>query len=260
MFHLGGDSNIIIMNNKFEKIFEELFQAAKSKDEFAYIFALLGINSGIEDNGWQPIGETLELAHDLTSIANTPLNSYTKIRILLLLYCQITEASYLYHILYNMLLCIEGKTPPKVFNFLDQVNKGNPPSVKSKVSQITKKATQNGQTKLVEALTFIFDSSVRNAISHADYILFNDELRLKHKGNEIRKIKLAEVAQLISSALEFFEVFFQVVQKHKTSYKDGHLITGRKNNQGHSLMSIKLKVDEKHGLYGFSGSDPVPLW
>jgi len=131
--------------DKFSKLITEslnaVFFAAKAKDEFAYVFALLGLNSGMEDAGWQPISETWKLSEDLIAIVNTPLESHTKVRLLLLLYCQITEASYPYHILYNMLLSIEGETPPKVFNFLQQYKNGVPPSVKTKVKLITEKSS-----------------------------------------------------------------------------------------------------------------------
>jgi hypothetical protein len=74
-----------------DEVFGKLFQAAKAKDEFAYVFALLGMNSGIEDVGWQPIGETWNLVQDISSIVNTPLKPHTQIRLLLLLYCQVTQ-------------------------------------------------------------------------------------------------------------------------------------------------------------------------
>lgn len=249
------------MNKKTtHEIFEDLFQAAKKQNEFAYVFALLGINSGIEDTGWQPIGETLELSQDLISIANTPLQTHTQIRLLLLLYCQITESSYMYHVLYNMLLCIENESPPKVFNFMDKYKKGTPPSVKSKVRQIREKAEKHGQQELSTCLNKFFHSPLRNAISHADFILYRDELRLKHKGDEIEKMKLQDVVNLINAALMFFQTFFQTLDKHKMSYKDEYVICGRKNKVGHNLMSITLKVDSNGVLIGFSGSDPLPMW
>src|ERR1700693_2766657 len=35
-----------------------LFQAARARDELAFLFAVLGINSGMEETGWQPIGDS----------------------------------------------------------------------------------------------------------------------------------------------------------------------------------------------------------
>ena len=245
--------------NISEKSVKNLFVKAKSIDELAYIFAILGINSGIEDIGWQPISETQSLIQDIVSIINIPLNQYTKIRLMLLLYCQITESNYLYHVLYNMLLCIEEKEPPKIFNFLDQFQKSSPPSVKSKVKQICVKANKLGHAEISKILNIIFDSSLRNAISHADFILFEDELRLKH-GIEVKKIKLNEVSNLIHNTLIFFDVFFQILTEHKMAYKDGHVISNRKRKSGSPLADVTLKVNKKYGLCGFSCSDPFPLW
>ena len=244
--------------NISNKSIDNLFAQAKSTDEVAYVFALLGMNSGMEDIGWQPIDETRFLMQDIVSIINIPLNQYTRFRLMLLLYCQITESNYLYHVLYNMLLCIEEETPPNVFNFLDQFQRGSPPSVKSKVKQICAKANKLGHNEISKILNIIFNSSLRNAISHADFILFEDELRLKH-GSEIKKIKLNEVSVLINNALIFFHIFFQILSNYKMAYKDGHIISNRKRKSGSRLADITLQVD-KNGLYGFSGSDPFPLW
>ena len=248
--------------NLTEQSINDLFAKAKSTDEAAYVFALLGINSGMEDIGWQPIDETLRLIPDITSIINTPLNQHTKCRLMLLLYCQVTESNYLYHVLYNMLLSIERETPPKVFSFLDQVKNGTPPSVKSKIKQICAKADKLEQSKISKIskiLNIIFNSPLRNAISHADFILFKDELRLKH-GSTIQKIKLNEISKLVNNTLIFFSVFYEILRIHKTSYKDGYIISDRKNKEGSRLANITLKVHKEYGLCGISTSDPFPLW
>lgn len=247
--------------NEFKKIFESLFDNAKSKDEFSFVFALLGINSGIEDQGWQPVEETLKLSHDFVSIINTPLVLHTRTRLALLLYCQITESSYMYHVIYNMLLTVEGSSPPLVFNFTDLIKNGTPPSVKSKVKCIISKAKKFNQYDLSKSLEDFFDSSIRNAVSHADYILYENEFRLKHRMDEVKKIPIQDLFFKIQRAIIFFETFFSVLEDYKkNSYKDGHIISGRKNKDGKPLSRINLKVDANAGLVGFSLPDPLPLW
>lgn len=239
---------------------EKLFQAAKAKDEFAYIFALLGINSGVEDMGWQPINETRRLMREIISLVNTPLDDHTKMRLLLLVYCQITEASYPYHILYNMLLTVEFESPPKVFNFLEQYRKGVPPSVKSKVQQICEKSVALGHPEIKSILDTVFSLPIRNAVSHADFIIFNDKLRLKHTGREIMEIPLDDAVLLINKMVNFFELIFVKLHEHKTSYKEGDVIKNRKNKAGMNLSSMTLSVDPRYGVGGFSTSDPLPMW
>jgi hypothetical protein len=239
---------------------EKLFQAAKAQDEFAYVFALLGINSGIEDAGWQPINETRQLMRDIVSIVNTPLEDYTKMRLLLLMYCQITEASYLYHVLYNMLLTIEFESPPKVFSFLEQYRKGVPPSVKSKVQQICDKAVTLGHPEIKTLLNATFHAPIRNAVSHADFILYGDKLRLKHTGREIMEIPADDVVLIINKMVNFFDIVFMKLQQHRTSYQDGYVIRNRKNKAGMNLSSVTLSAHPQYGVTGFSTSDPLPIW
>ncbi|MDD5005336.1 MAG: hypothetical protein PHS93_02385 [Candidatus Omnitrophica bacterium] len=248
----------------FEKRVEEtldcLFNAARKENEFAYIFSLLGINSGMEDAGWQPITETYSLMRDFVAIANAPFHKHTKARLLLLCYTQITEANYLYHVIYNMLLSIENEISPKVFSFLDLYKNGIPPSVKSKVNIICEKSEKLGYQRIKDLLENIFDYGIRNAISHADYIIYNDELRLKHKGLDIKKIKLDDVFDLVQRTIIFFEVFFKVSDAHKKSYSEGYVISNRKNKKGQNLANIILKVDPAVGVIGFQQSDPLPTW
>ncbi len=176
---------------------ENLFNSARSKDELGFIFAILGINSGIEDVGWQPIYETLKLTEDFTKLANSSQDSHTQLRLLLVTYCQILESSYLYHIIYNLLSCIKGDEPPKVFNFLEFYKAGVPPSVWRKVEEINSLSKAVDDEKSGKILIEIFDQPIRNAVSHADYILFKDELRLKHKGNDIKKIPIHSFQMLM---------------------------------------------------------------
>ena len=245
---------------KAKESLDRLFNSAKKQNEFAYVFSLLGLNSGIEDQGWQPIAETYSLMRDFVGIANAPFNQHTKARLLLLCYTQLTEANYIYHVIYNMLVSIEDENPPKLFSFLDLYNDGKPPSVKSKVALICKKAKEHGHQDIQELLDAVFDYSIRNAVSHADYILYKNELRLKHKGSEIKKIDLEDVFALIQKTIVFFEVFFNVSDAHRKSYADGYIIDNRKNMNGQALARIILKVDPELGLNGFQQSDPLPTW
>ena len=67
-----------------------------------------------------------------------------KTRMALLLYCHITEANFIYHCIYNMLLTIEGQSP-KVFGFLDKYRIGVPPSVGAKLKEICARANAAGR-------------------------------------------------------------------------------------------------------------------
>jgi|SRR6266571_377311 len=65
---------------------QRLFQAARARDELAFLFAVLGMDSGMEDAGWQPIGETQAFVQDLLGLINGPLHQHAKVRTAQLLY------------------------------------------------------------------------------------------------------------------------------------------------------------------------------
>jgi len=89
---------------------QRLFQAACARDELAFLFAVLGIDSGMEDAGWQPIGEAQAFVQDLLGLINGPLHQHAKVRTALLLYCHIIDANFIYHCLYNLLLTVRPST------------------------------------------------------------------------------------------------------------------------------------------------------
>jgi hypothetical protein len=247
-------------NKTVIKEIDDLFLKAKEIDELAYIFSLLGINSGIEDLSWQPIGETCQLVKDFGTIANSPLNYHAKIRLFLQMYCQVTETSYIYHIVYNMLLTIDNEEPPRVFNFLDKYKGPIPPNVGVKLGLIKDIALKHNLNGIIDLFDKIYDSDIRNAVSHADYVLFDKEFRLKHRGDAIKKIKLDEVYDLVNYAVIFFQTFCQISSKHRKSYKNDYVISNRKGKNGNPLSSIKLTVHESGVLLGFKTVDPLPIW
>ncbi len=242
------------------KELEALFGKARDCDELSYLFAILGIDSGMEDLGWQPIGETHQLAQDLIGLIHSPLNDYAKTRMALFLYCHITEANFLYHTIYNMLLTIAGRSP-NVFNFLDKYKNGVPPSVNAKISEIDTLAAEVGRGGITEIFGEIFKPEIRNAFFHSDYILFNGALRLKHRGSQYQEIPIQDAFILVEKTLYFFNAFFDLLDEGRRSFPVGYRITGRKNSDGMNLSSIDVSVDEESGVVtGFSSSDPLPLW
>ena len=177
----------------------------------------------------------------------------------LLLYCHITEANFLYHCLYNMLLTVEGQ-PPKVFSFLDKYKNGVPPSVTAKVSEIRSKAAQHGFDGINAVFDEIMRPEIRNAFFHSDYILFDGELRLKHRGSQYARIPLRDVFGLVAKTTDFFHCFMGLLNEARRSFPKGHKIVARKGADGRNLSSIDVLVDEAGLAVGFGSSDPLPIW
>ena len=239
---------------------QRLFQAARARDELAFLFAVLGMDSGMEDAGWQPIGEAQAFVQDLLGLINGPLHQHAKVRTALLLYCHIIEANFIYHCLYNLLLTLEGQAPPKVFSFLDKYKNGIPPSVSVKIGEIKAKTIEHKFLDINAIFDQIVRPEIRDAFLHSDYILFEDELRLKLRGSQYARIRLPEVLELVQKTLDWFNLFMGLLAASRRSFPKGHRITGRKSPSGQNLGSVEVLVDERGFATGFQASDALPLW
>ena len=239
---------------------QRLFQAARARDEFAFLFAVLGMDSGMEEAGWQPIGEAQAFVQDLLGLINGPLHQHAKVRTALLLYCHIIEANFIYHCLYNLLLTVEGQAPPKVFGFLDKYKNGIPPNVSVKIGEIKAKAIEHKFLDINAIFDQIVRPEIRDAFLHSDYILIEDELRLKHRGSQYARIRLPEVLELVQKTVDWFNLFMGLLAASRRSFPKGHRIAGRKSPSGQNLGSVEVLVDERGLATGFKPSDALPLW
>ena len=236
-----------------------LFQAAREHDELAFLFAVLGVNSEKDDAGWQPIGEAQAVVHDVLALINGPLHQHAKVRLALMLYCHIIETDFPYHCLYNLLLTVEGREPPKTFSFLDKYKSGIPPSVPDRLAAIKAKAIEHKFLGINAIFDQIVRADIRNVFVHSDYVLFGDELRLRHR-DQYASIRLAEVMELVQKTVDWFNSFMALLTASRRSFPKGRRITGRKSAGGRDLCSVEVLVDERGFATGFKTSDALPLW
>ncbi len=242
------------------EILNSLFLKAKSKDEFEYICALLRIR-GMESAGWDPFEETQHLFNDIVSLAQSPLKGDTQIRLLLFLYCHITEVDAIYCVLENMLRTIEGErcsiAPFRhLYGKRKNIFNSRPPSAKQVIKSLQEHAQKLGEKELNDLLIWMFNDQVRNAFFHSDYIIFNDEFRSREAnfrtGNTITKsMKIDGLIELINRGLNFFQGFMSVYYEHRLSYKEPKIIYGRIGPNGEFEPVELLIGDNNGGVYGF---------
>lgn len=251
-------------NKEARQVFDRLFTTAKSVDEFEYVCALLRIR-GYEDEGWDNLSETHELFRDIMALSAAPLLDLTRVRLGLLLYCHITEAEPIYTVIENMLRVCEGDrviTDPypdiqdKKTKSRNGLIKGRPQSTSAVVAKLKAHARSLNMSDLAALLDSFFDSSIRNAFFHSDYILFSDEFRsrkswfLQPNGSYGQTIKLSEVLVKVDQAVSFYSEFIKVLSSHKHSYKASKVVKGRFASDG-SVIDVELMADKKRGVYGF---------
>ena len=248
-------------------ILNSLFLKAKSKDEFEYICALLRIR-GVESAGWDPFVETQQLFNDMVALAQSPLQGNTQVRILLFVYCHITEVDAIYYVLENMLRTIEGDRC-SISPFMHLYGKkktifdSRSPSAKQVVKSLQEHAQKLGEKDLSDLLVWMFNEQVRNAFFHSDYTIFKDEFRSREanfKTNNVitKSIKLNELIALINRGLSFFQEFMLVYTEHKLSYNEPKIIHGRIGSNGESEPVELIIGDKNGGVCGFksvSGQD-----
>ncbi|KPK42896.1 MAG: hypothetical protein AMJ78_00610 [Omnitrophica WOR_2 bacterium SM23_29] len=241
-------------------ILNKLFLKAKSKDEFEYICALLRIR-GMESAGWDPFEETQHLFNDIVLLSQAPLKGDTQVRLLLFIYCHITEVDAIYCVLENMLRTIEGErcsiAPFRhLYGRRKNILDSRPPSAKQVVQALQQHTQKLNEQELSDLLTWMFNDQVRNAFFHSDYTIFKDEFRSREANfrtnNVITKsMKINDLIELINRGLNFFQGFMSTYYEHRLSYKEPKIIYGRIGANGGSEPVELLVSSNGGGVFGF---------
>ncbi|HET6330697.1 MAG TPA: hypothetical protein VFF76_07915 [Holophagaceae bacterium] len=80
-------------------------------------------------------------------------------------------------------------------------------------------AEEVGQHELAELFRDAFDGDLRNAYAHADYVIWDDGIRLpKRNGGDTRIVSWEEFGLLLDRALDFFQILDQVLDENIRSY------------------------------------------
>ncbi len=246
-------------------VFDNLFNMAKEVDEFEYICSLMRIRLPIEV-GWDPLEETQALFNDLTTLIDGVAAPYTRLRLLLMLYCHITEADSIYIIIDNLLSTIGGKRC-NINPFSDLYRPKNkmriyqfPPSSKSIIKMLKEHAELLNKKELIDIIDSMFNDQLRNAFFHSDYILYKDEMRsrnawfLTNAGISSHSINLSEVESQICKGTDFYQAFIKTYLNKVFKYKENKMIKGRFGRNGEEVP-IEILADKERGLYGFRGVD-----
>ena len=246
---------------RVEQILSALFDRAKDADEFEYACTLLRFQ-GMEDAGWDPLVETQFLFDEIGSLLEAPLRDETRVRLGLLLYSHLTEVDAIYMTIANLLAVTRGERysldpfgdlyRPRGIPRYEQL----PPSANSVVKRLCDDATAAGFDDVRELLEWFFNSAVRNAFFHSDYILHAGEFRSREgrfadgHGGWLRSLPVDQIIELIDGAMIFFQTFMSLFGAHRRSYTVDREIQGRFAADG-SMIPVILSADAERGLYGF---------
>lgn len=251
---------------KVYKAIDELFVRAKNKCEFEYVCALLRIRA-MEDRGWDPFEETLQLFNDMINLIRAPLRDSTRLRLGLLFYCHVTEVDAIYSIIENMLRIIEGKRVSidpfwdlyKPRNKKKEITKTfniQPLSKKEIVKHLIEHAANIKENDVSQVIKEIYNDDVRNSFYHSDYVIYEDEYRIRKAKSKLGglatiTIKISDLLETINNGIHYYEAFMNVYSKHIISYKEPKIVYGYISGEENDSEPIELLVDSKRGVYGF---------
>ena len=235
-----------------------LFEFARAINELDFAGALLNEFRGMQDGGWTTTITAHQVFSELQSLGarESPL-SLPEYRQLLCLYAQLSEAGGIYEGLLNLFGVIQLK-PWNSWPFHDitrvhsRTRKVISPNANAMFRRLAERAASIGMPTLSELLEAAFNDDVRNGMFHADYIIHNDGLRLRHRNGGVADvISHPEIAELITIGSAFFDLLTQMQRKAVESFRPAKRIIGRFSANPPMAWTVEYGED---GSFGISGN------
>lgn len=187
----------------------QAFDRAYERCEFEFLLSLSRIRS-MQDPGWDPYETTLQGIPALKN-ASDAVESYEASRHLaLFMYCHIYEASEPYELLSNLIdVATGGRFKTQRF----------PRSIMPtrKIERLAKQAADAGMPSVAVPFVEVWDRHLRNAVFHADYALYGNEVRIMNPRKSYSK---NEVSTLINRALAYHEALSHLYRNSIKSYTE----------------------------------------
>lgn len=198
-----------------------LIRRAFDQDPFQTLCALIRVG-GSTDANWDPFEESERALADfewMIDRAQEERGEVTALRIALLSYCQAVEMSAPHELLANLLRIRDGQEC-HVRPFLHVTKKHSlikwvPPSASTKFNELRQKAKSVGEEPLADFIEGFYNSDIRNAFSHSDYIITDEDFRWTETG-VARRMSLDELYELLNRCFCFYRAFFPVHEKALT--------------------------------------------
>jgi hypothetical protein len=246
------------------QVLAPLFQHTREADEFEFCCTLMRIR-GAEDTGWDPLRESDTLAHQISGLIQAPLDHGLRLRLLLFLYCHLTEMEDLYKVIANLLRVIQGERYNlNPFATLPKLKRKQPNGYRlsERIDQLIALSQQAGFSDVGELFAAFYVRPVRNAFYHSDYILTQESFNIRwgegvNVDNVIdRRVRLDWLVPRLELGVNTALAMFAHVSEHARSYTEDKIVRGR-FGPNDSYVDIQLTTHSEYGLRGFK-SPPDP--
>jgi len=248
---------------KAERSFRDLFDRAQAAQELHFAMALMPEFRGAQDAGWSTAHESVRAYDEFSELVRSMPQSPVRVRVILAFYAHVAEGAGFYEIPKAMLLTIEGRGN-NIMPFQDLVERHRKtgeviaPNANRIMKDLIGHATELGLSQLADVFRDAFDPDVRNAVAHADYIIWPDGLRLRRRnGGWPRLIPWAELTPLIDRGLNLFALIRHVADEYAHSYETPKTIRSRLNDN-EPLTDFTIYCDPKTRAFGFTTGEYPP--
>lgn len=238
-----------------------LYGFARQMNELDFAGSLGGEFRGMQDAGWATTITAQQVFDELQPyMGRTEPYSVPEMRIALMLYCQLSEAGGVYESLKNIMGVVTSQ-PYNLWPFKDivRIRKADKriiaPNANATFKDLATKASAIGMTKLADLLALAFNDEIRNGISHADYVIWADGLRLrKRNGGYANRLSFEEVGAAITAGVGFFEI----LQHHNRAAMQ--FFNPARDIIGKFSLNFPMKhtvfADPERGTFSISSSSP----
>ncbi|MEI9419849.1 hypothetical protein O7A70_01450 [Mesorhizobium sp. Cs1299R1N1] len=211
--------------DRYIGLLEPLFLPSSpiSNDIVCYFSSLLRV-LGMEDKGWDPYAESRNILNDLNRLMKVrlpkqrfPDGEKTMWRIGLLLYSHIVEMDAPYEVLTNLLRFRLGKgySPNPYFDLLTDKEKSafRKSGIRTgRKIEIIKSLSIESGLKIGDLYDEFYNSRLRNAVQHSDFILAEDGFRSRSdlSGTRAFKLTFEELDNFVTKAKAFIAAYLQI--------------------------------------------------
>ncbi|MBA4796364.1 MAG: hypothetical protein H2043_03105 [Rhizobiales bacterium] len=256
---LGTKDYLIALSTELSR----LYGFARQMNELDFAGSLGGEFRGMQDAGWATTITAQQVFEEIqTYLGRTEPISLPEMRVALMLYCQLSEAGGVYESLKNIMGVVTSQ-PYNLWPFKDivRVRKADKrviaPNANATFKDLATKASEIGMTKLASLLALAFNDEIRNAISHADYVIWNDGLRLrKRNGGYANRLSFEEVGVAITVGVAFYDILREHNRSAMASFNPAREIIGKASLN--FPMRYTVFSDPERGAFSISTSSPGP--
>lgn len=241
---------------KTELEFRSLFALAKQKNELHFAFSLTPEFRPYSINSVYDFPEVVsEYLDFIVQNKEHPLQP----RVALALYSHISEASGFWEIPKNLLSIIDGNKY-NLMPFKDLVKKyGNPegsisPNSNKIMRSLMRYSAELGFNGLGNIFKEAFNAELRNGYAHADYVLFDKGICVGSRYGKEKIISWDEFTFLINRAINFYEIFMDILRENLNYYSEPKIIKGHlEDNKPEGTWKIHYDIKAGFSITGGIG-------